>query len=137
MESQKRNYGLVSHNLWQRRQDEYIRHLERKAAVSEYSCVLPDGFFEQQNEPNMVNDIQCDRENDYGDAKESHENIAQFWNAYLGRKKFHSVFDNLDATDVSVMLSLMKVSRMAYKRKHDSVLDFASYANFALQFEEK
>ena len=43
----------------------------------------------------------------------------------------------LDATDVAIMLSLMKVSRLAYKRKEDSFIDFASYAYFALQFESK
>jgi len=85
----------------------------------------------------MVEEIQDDRQNDYGDAEESHDNIAKFWNAYLERKKFSAVFDGLDATDVAVMLSLMKISRLAYKRKHDSFVDFAAYADFALQFETK
>lgn len=83
-----------------------------------------------------VEAIQNERENDYGDAKVSHTSIANFWNEYLSRKQDNEPSWELDATDVAVMLSLMKVSRLAYKRKHDSVLDFASYANFALQFEE-
>ena len=48
-----------------------------------------------------------------------------------------TVFDNLDATDVAVMLSLFKVSRVARHRKYDSVLDFASYADLALKFENE
>jgi len=79
--------------------------------------------------------IQQDRENDYGDAKVSHQSIAVFWNEYLNRKVGNSDL-SLDDTDVAVMLSLMKVSRLAYKRKHDSFLDFASYADFALKFQE-
>jgi len=85
---------------------------------------------------NGVEMIQADRQNDYGDALVSHQSIANFWNEYLERKMSCGTFVGLDATDVAVMLSLMKISRLAYKRKHDSVLDFASYANFALQFEE-
>lgn len=84
---------------------------------------------------NKVESIQNDRENDYGDAKTSHESIANFWNAYLERKMSCGVFDGLDATDVAVMLSLMKVSRLAYKRKEDSFVDFAAYADFAFKFE--
>lgn len=84
-----------------------------------------------------VDNIQADRENDYGDAKVSHQSIGVFWNEYLQRKGYDPKINTLDATDVAVMLSLMKVSRLAYKRKHDSVLDFASYADFALQFEEE
>jgi hypothetical protein len=82
----------------------------------------------------LVESIQIDRQNDYGDAKESHENIAKLWNAYLERKKFSAPFDNIDAVDVAVMMSLMKISRLAYKRKHDSFVDFAAYADFTLQF---
>jgi hypothetical protein len=81
--------------------------------------------------------IHEDRQSDYGDAKVSHTSIANFWNEYLERKMSCGVFDGLDATDVAVMLSLMKVSRLAYSRKHDSFLDFASYADFALQFESE
>lgn len=84
---------------------------------------------------NKVEAIQEDRQDDYGDAKVSHESIANFWNEYLYRKSGDQPFKKLDATDIAVMLSLMKVSRLAYKRKEDSFVDFASYADFALQFE--
>lgn len=83
---------------------------------------------------NKVDLIQKDREKDYGDALVSHQSIANFWNEYLERKMSCGVFDGLDAIDVAVMLSLMKVSRLAYQRKEDSFIDFAAYADFALQF---
>jgi len=83
-----------------------------------------------------IKSIQDDRQNDYGDAKVSHQSIANFWNEYLSRKQDNAPSWELDATDVAVMLSLMKVSRLAYKRKEDSFVDFASYADFALQFEK-
>lgn len=86
--------------------------------------------------PSGIESIQNEREDDYGDAKTSHTSIAVFWNEYLRRKGDFEVEILLDATDVAVMLSLMKVSRLAYKRKPDSLLDFASYADFALKFEE-
>lgn len=87
--------------------------------------------------PNGVEYIQNEIQNDYGDAKVSHENIAKLWTAYLERKSFSSPFDSLDATDVAVMMSLMKISRLAYKRKEDSFIDLAAYADFAMNFEEK
>ena len=84
---------------------------------------------------NMVGIIQNERQDDYGDAKISHLSIAVLWNEYLARKNHNAVYDELDATDVAVMMSLMKISRLAYKRKKDSFIDLAAYADFALQFE--
>lgn len=100
--------------------------------------VTNDGHIEAYDKVmDSVSSIQEDRQSDYGDAKASHQSIANFWNEYIERKMSCGVFDGLDATDVAVMLSLMKVSRLAYSRKHDSFLDFASYADFALQFESE
>lgn len=82
----------------------------------------------------IIDMIQEDRQNDYGDAEESFGNIAAMWRAYLSRKLGQGV--SIDKTDVAVMMALMKVSRFAYQRKHDSVLDMASYADFALKFTE-
>ena len=99
--------------------------------------VTSDGHLEAYDKVmDSVLSIQEDRQSDYGDAKVSHQSIANFWNEYIHRKVGNSDL-SLDATDVAVMLALMKVSRLAYKRKHDSFLDFASYADFALQFESE
>jgi len=80
-----------------------------------------------------IKNIQSERENDYGDAGQSFDNIADFWNVYLSRKMGMQVFD-LDRVDVANMLELMKMSRFAYNRKHDSALDKVAYADFVLQF---
>lgn len=85
---------------------------------------------------NIVESIQSERENDYGDAGQSFDNIADFWNVYLSRKMGIEIFD-LDRIDVANMLELMKMSRFAYQRKHDSALDKAAYADFALKFMEE
>lgn len=82
-----------------------------------------------------IKNIQSDRENDYGDAGQSFDNIADFWNVYLKRKRDNGCNNlDLDRVDVANMLELMKMSRLAYSRKHDSALDKAAYADFALQF---
>lgn len=83
---------------------------------------------------NKVVDIQSDRKNDYGDADESFSSIADFWSNYLSRLTKQYIV--IDKTDVAMMMVLFKVSRNAYKRKKDNVVDCASYADFALQFEE-
>lgn len=84
-----------------------------------------------------VNEIQSDRQNDYGDAGQSFDNIAEMWTAYIKRKFGFDIFipdEKLDRSDVAVMMTLFKASRFAYSRKEDTVLDMASYADFALQF---
>jgi len=106
-----------------------------KEMKQEFADDLEEQFFTIK--PHGVKSIQNERQNDYGDAKVSHENIAKLWTAYLERKSFSSPFDSLDATDVAVMMCLMKISRLAYKRKEDSFIDLAAYADFAMKFEEK
>lgn len=89
---------------------------------------------------NIIDMIQADRQNDYGDAGASFDNIAEFWTAYIKRKFGFDIFkpdEKLDRTDVAVMMMLLKASRFAFQRKHDSVLDMASYADFALKFTEE
>lgn len=82
-----------------------------------------------------IKNIQSERENDYGDAGQSFDNIAEFWNAYISRRFNHKQIEfKLDRVDVANMLELMKMSRFAYQRKYDSALDKAAYADFALQF---
>lgn len=117
------------------------RELEKDLAQTDAANNCVDEMLYLQDiikgiKPHGVNIIQNEREDDYGDALVSHTSIANFWNEYLRRKGDFEVEIMLDATDVAVMLSLMKVSRLAYKRKPDSLLDFASYADFALKFEE-
>ena len=111
--------------------DETILELLDKVSIKPHGVEL-NSFDE------VIENIQNDRQSDYGDAGESFDNIADFWNVYLSRKIGVNVFD-LDRIDVANMLELMKMSRFAYNRKYDSALDKASYADFALKFmnEEK
>jgi len=84
-----------------------------------------------------VQDIQANRQNDYGDAGVSHDNIASMWTAYIQRKFGFDIFkpeEKLDRVDVAVMMMLMKASRLAYQRKEDTVIDMAAYADFAMSF---
>lgn len=94
----------------------------------------------QHNIQDLVKSIQSDRKNDYGDAGAGFDNIAEMWTAYIKRKFGFDIFkpdEKLDRTDVAVMMMLMKASRFAFQRKRDSVLDMASYADFALEFTEE
>ena len=61
------------------------------------------------------------REEDYGSPEHNFDRIAKMWNAYLG--------DNIvDAHDVAMMLSLLKIARARSGRKMDNYIDLAGYA---------
>jgi len=67
-----------------------------------------------------------DRNNSYGEPEDSFACIAELINAYL-KPKYKDI--NLSASDVAVLLTLLKVGRLAYNNKHmDSWLDTAGYA---------
>ena len=64
--------------------------------------------------------ISIDRDKEYGSAKENFEVIAKLWGAYLGKE--------LDAVDVSILMALLKISRLKRnKKKLDSWQDAAGY----------
>lgn len=81
-----------------------------------------------------IKNIQDERQGDYGDAKESHQAIANSWSVYLSRKLRTEV--ELEAKDVAILMVLFKSMREAYKHKYDNLLDMASYADFARSFCE-
>lgn len=65
--------------------------------------------------------ISGERGEEYGDAKESFQRIADLWSAYRG--------DKYDMEDVALMMILVKVSRLKHTKKHpDSWVDIAGYA---------
>ena len=47
--------------------------------------------------------VGTDRQKDYGDKVENHNNIAKLWSAYLDVK--------IEAHDVAIMMTLLKVAR--------------------------
>lgn len=65
------------------------------------------------------------RQSEYGKPKESFEKLAALWSAYLNT--------NISAHDACVMMSLLKVSRLAYKPNEDSSMDGAAYLALASQ----
>jgi len=64
-----------------------------------------------------------DRQDDYGDLKQSFDRIAAFWSAYTGV--------NLDALDVAKMMILLKVSRAKLNNHRDSYVDIVGYVECA------
>lgn len=78
-------------------------------------------------------DIVCgDRERDYGKPEDNLGVIADLWTAYLTRV-FGDVTE-IDREDVAVMMSLLKIGRIAGKHfKADSMIDGAAY--LALAYE--
>jgi hypothetical protein len=68
--------------------------------------------------------IKCvcgNREEDYGSPENNFQCCADLWNIYLGS-------DIVSAHDVSVMMALLKIARIASgKTKNDSYIDAAGY----------
>jgi hypothetical protein len=66
--------------------------------------------------------VTTDRAATHGNAEDNFRRIADLWNAYLG-------VDNISATDVAVMLALLKVARIKQNPNHtDNWIDIAGYA---------
>lgn len=66
-----------------------------------------------------------DRQQDYGSCVESFERIARLWSAYKGVE--------FTALEVSMMMTLLKVSRSKTSPKRDTFVDIAGYAECAGQ----
>ena len=78
--------------------------------------------------------ITGERNGDYGPAGEDFEVISQFWNTYLqalGMRVF------INAKDVALMMTLLKVRREATHPKRDNLVDAAGYVALAQKIEEE
>lgn len=64
--------------------------------------------------------IHGERAQSYGSAEDSFTRIGQMWTAYLGVE--------VDAYDVAMLMTLMKVSRGKTDVKRDTAVDIAGYA---------
>ena len=76
--------------------------------------------------------VSGDRQKEYGDKVENHDNIAKLWSAYLDVK--------IEAHDVSVMMILLKIARTKIgTRTKDTYVDMAGYSAIAgeIKFKEK
>ena len=77
------------------------------------------------------------RETDHGKPEDSFGAIADLWNAYLGRR-FPEAELHLNSIDVSVMLMLLKVGRIAAGQGcDDNFVDIAGYAACAGEIYDK
>jgi hypothetical protein len=66
--------------------------------------------------------VTTDRAATHGNAEDNFLRTAELWNAYLG-------VDDISATDVAVMLALLKVARIKQNPNHtDNWIDIAGYA---------
>lgn len=61
-----------------------------------------------------------DREATYGPAFEDMDRIAKMWTAILG--------SHVDAEDVPLCMIALKLSRLKFSLKEDSIVDIAGYA---------
>ena len=76
--------------------------------------------------------VGTDRQKDYGDKVENHNNIARLWSAYLDIK--------IEAHDVAIMMALLKMARTKLGAvSEDTYIDMAAYSAIAgeIKFEEK
>ncbi len=77
------------------------------------------------------------REVDHGKPEDSFGAIADLWNAYLGRR-FPEAERHINSIDVSVMLMLLKVGRIASGQGcADNFIDIAGYAACAGEIYDK
>lgn len=66
-----------------------------------------------------------DRNSTHGEPEKNFDNIAGYWNQYLGSK----LKENITAKDVAAMCILIKMSRLSTSPTHaDNWIDIAGYA---------
>ena len=69
------------------------------------------------------------RQMDYGDKYQNHENIAKLWSAYLDY--------NISAHDVAICMMLVKVARLKHRTTEDCYIDMAGYAAIAGEINDR
>jgi len=72
------------------------------------------------------------RQKDYGDKTDNHQNIANLWSAYTGH--------TLTAENVAIMMCLLKIARTKLgATSKDTYIDMAAYGAIAgeIHFKEK
>lgn len=86
-----------------------------------------------------VKKIICDDRNEqYGEPKDSFEKIADYWTTYIKHNCVAPDADfGLDARDVAIMMVLFKLGRMetSYFASYDSFIDAIGYMTCATDIE--
>ena len=71
-----------------------------------------------------------DRQKDYGDKVDNHNNIARLWSAYLDT--------DIKAHDVAIMMALLKIARTKLGAvSKDTYIDMAAYSAIAGEIKVK
>ena len=73
--------------------------------------------------------VQGQRQFDYGNKYENHENISKLWSAYLGYE--------VSPHDVAICMLLVKVARLKHRKTEDCYVDMAGYAAIAGEIQEE
>lgn len=68
------------------------------------------------------------REQDYGSPEDNFSTIGHFWSTYLKASHPEINLSEITPKDVAVMMSLLKVARIATGSSPDSFVDLAGYA---------
>ena len=71
-----------------------------------------------------INLVAGQRQKDYGDKTENHQNIANLWGAYLGY--------TISAENVAIMMCLLKIARTKLgATSKDTYIDMSAYSAIA------
>lgn len=99
--------------------EEQLRHAEEKDRTFEPYYRGREYFLDE------AKTIVCnDREDQYGSPEDSFKLIAELWTAYL----FNDNVGSLSEKDVAIMMTLLKIARIASSRfKEDSWIDAIGY----------
>lgn len=99
--------------------EEQLRHAEEKDRTFEPYYRGREYFLDE------AKTIVCnDREDQYGSPEDSFKLIAELWSAYL----FNDNVGSLSEKDVAIMMTLLKIARIASSRfKEDSWIDAIGY----------
>jgi len=81
--------------------------------------------------------VMGERNGDYGDAVEDFRVIAYYWNNYLHSTGRLAAFTELNAKDVALMMTLLKIRRESTHPKMDNVVDGCGYLALAQKCEEE
>ena len=79
-------------------------------------------------------DVIFQRQATYDAPEDNFRRIADFWNAYITNKPSHDI---ITPADVAVMMMLMKIARLTFQYKHDSIVDVAGYAQCLVNVMEQ
>jgi hypothetical protein len=79
-----------------------------------------------------------ERNGEYGDAVEDFEIIAEYWNVYLeSLRRQGRLLTRLEAKDVALMMTLLKIRRESTHPKRDNIVDGCGYLALAQKCEEE